>query len=174
MSKSFQFLCPCRCKESSNSDSLQKGEGKRITLTHIKFIQVPWIANELTFFHLQMVFQHRTGCLVGCFRKLQNWCLSSVFEEYHRFAATKARPSDLSFISKFDVSCTLRILSIIYRCYGRGSQVGRLLYQDNNSSSWRTISPISFLFFLSRGFVVEVEHSIADLLMYIVLLSEYQ
>ncbi|CAD5193266.1 tyrosine-protein phosphatase DSP3-like [Musa acuminata AAA Group] len=79
--------------------------------------------------------KHRTGCLVGCFRKLQNWCLSSVFEEYHRFAATKARPSDLSFISKFDVSCTLRILSIIYRCYGRGSQVGRLLYEDNNSSS---------------------------------------
>ncbi|CAL9079370.1 tyrosine phosphatase family protein [Musa troglodytarum] len=80
--------------------------------------------------------KHRTGCLVGCFRKLQNWCLSSVFEEYHRFAATKARPSDLSFISKFDVSCTLlRVLSIIYRCYGCGSQVGRLLYQDNNSSS---------------------------------------
>ncbi|XVF31818.1 hypothetical protein REPUB_Repub17cG0026300 [Reevesia pubescens] len=28
--------------------------------------------------------KHRTGCLVGCLRKLQRWCLSSVFDEYQR------------------------------------------------------------------------------------------
>ncbi|ESR60894.1 Tyrosine-protein phosphatase DSP1 [Citrus sinensis] len=38
--------------------------------------------------------KHRTGCLVGCLRKLQKWCLSSVFDEYQRFAAAKARVSD--------------------------------------------------------------------------------
>ncbi|KAH1093133.1 hypothetical protein GLYMA_14G049600v4 [Glycine max] len=38
--------------------------------------------------------KHRTGCLVGCYRKLQKWCLSSVFDEYQRFAAAKARVSD--------------------------------------------------------------------------------
>ncbi|EOX93342.1 Phosphotyrosine protein phosphatases superfamily protein isoform 1 [Theobroma cacao] len=38
--------------------------------------------------------KHRTGCLVGCLRKLQRWCLSSVFDEYQRFAAAKARVSD--------------------------------------------------------------------------------
>ncbi|XP_044504029.1 tyrosine-protein phosphatase DSP1-like isoform X2 [Mangifera indica] len=38
--------------------------------------------------------KHRTGCLVGCLRKLQRWCLTSVFDEYQRFAAAKARVSD--------------------------------------------------------------------------------
>ncbi|XP_047179057.1 probable tyrosine-protein phosphatase DSP4 isoform X3 [Vigna umbellata] len=41
--------------------------------------------------------KHRTGCLVGCYRKLQKWCLSSVFDEYQRFAAAKARVSDQSW-----------------------------------------------------------------------------
>ncbi|KAF5188492.1 Tyrosine-protein phosphatase dsp1 [Thalictrum thalictroides] len=48
--------------------------------------------------------KHRTGCLVGCLRKMQKWCLSSVFEEYQRFAATKARVSDMRFMEKFDIS----------------------------------------------------------------------
>ncbi|ONK78979.1 uncharacterized protein A4U43_C01F1630 [Asparagus officinalis] len=48
--------------------------------------------------------KHRTGCLVGCLRKLQRWCLSSVFDEYQRFAAAKARVSDQRFIEVFDVS----------------------------------------------------------------------
>ncbi|THU63528.1 hypothetical protein C4D60_Mb01t16740 [Musa balbisiana] len=77
--------------------------------------------------------KHRTGCLVGSFRKLQKWPLSSVFEEYNRFAASKARPSDLAFISNFDVSYKLRALYIIYRFYGYGSRVKRLVYQDSSS-----------------------------------------
>ncbi|KAJ6334253.1 hypothetical protein OIU78_011200 [Salix suchowensis] len=40
--------------------------------------------------------KHRTGCLVGCLRKLQQWCLTSIFDEYQRFAAAKARVSDQS------------------------------------------------------------------------------
>lgn len=48
--------------------------------------------------------QHRTGCVVGCLRKLQRWCLSSVFDEYQRFAAAKARVSDQRFMEMFDVS----------------------------------------------------------------------
>jgi len=39
--------------------------------------------------------QHRTGCVVGCLRKLQSWCLSSVFEEYKQFAGAKSRTTDL-------------------------------------------------------------------------------
>ncbi|KNA03501.1 hypothetical protein SOVF_208450, partial [Spinacia oleracea] len=38
--------------------------------------------------------KHRTGCLVGCVRKLQKWCLSSIFDEYQRFAGVKSRISD--------------------------------------------------------------------------------
>uniref|UniRef100_A0A2P2K1U8 diphosphoinositol-polyphosphate diphosphatase n=1 Tax=Rhizophora mucronata TaxID=61149 RepID=A0A2P2K1U8_RHIMU len=48
--------------------------------------------------------KHRTGCLVGCLRKLQRWYLSSIFDEYQRFAAAKARVSDQRFIELFDVS----------------------------------------------------------------------
>ncbi|OAY74158.1 putative tyrosine-protein phosphatase [Ananas comosus] len=47
--------------------------------------------------------KHRTGCLVGCLRKLQRWCLSSIFDEYRRFAAAKARISDQRFIELFDI-----------------------------------------------------------------------
>ncbi|KAK4439383.1 Tyrosine-protein phosphatase DSP1 [Sesamum alatum] len=48
--------------------------------------------------------KHRTGCLVGCFRKWQNWCLASIFDEYLRFAVDKARVSDQRFMELFDVS----------------------------------------------------------------------
>ncbi|KAG0501160.1 hypothetical protein HPP92_001232 [Vanilla planifolia] len=76
--------------------------------------------------------KHRTGCLVGCFRKLQNWCLSVVVEEYVRFAGTKTRISDLMFIESFDVSCMKQcVLGIIYRYHGGcGSQARRLGYGD--------------------------------------------
>ncbi|RRT33220.1 hypothetical protein B296_00048326 [Ensete ventricosum] len=50
------------------------------------------------------VVQHRTGCVVGCLRKLQRWCLSSVFDEYQQFAAAKARVSDQRLIELFDTS----------------------------------------------------------------------
>jgi tyrosine-protein phosphatase SIW14 len=46
--------------------------------------------------------KHRTGCLVGCIRRLQNWSLSMIFDEYRRFAAPKARPLDLQFIEMYD------------------------------------------------------------------------
>eukprot|EP01018_Ginkgo_biloba_P036821 Gb_28172 [translate_table: standard] len=52
--------------------------------------------------------KHRTGCLVGCLRKIQNWCLTSVFDEYQRFAAAKARVSDQRFIELFDASSLKR------------------------------------------------------------------
>ncbi|KAF5474889.1 hypothetical protein F2P56_006742 [Juglans regia] len=48
--------------------------------------------------------KHRTGCVVGCLRRLQRWCLSSIFDEYQRFAAAKARVSDQRFIELFDIS----------------------------------------------------------------------
>ncbi|KAJ8634295.1 hypothetical protein MRB53_027631 [Persea americana] len=75
--------------------------------------------------------KHRTGCLVGCLRKLQNWCLSSIFEEYRHFAAAKVRITDLRFIELFDVSC-LRdcVHGIIYRYHGFASHSGRLVYRE--------------------------------------------
>lgn len=77
--------------------------------------------------------KHRTGCLVGCFRKLQNWCMSSVFEEYQRFAGVKWRMTDLRFIESFNVTCLRQCLySIIYQYQGYGSKKRRLLYEEEN------------------------------------------
>ncbi|CCD25853.2 putative tyrosine protein phosphatase SIW14 NDAI_0G00770 [Naumovozyma dairenensis CBS 421] len=46
--------------------------------------------------------KHRTGCLVGCIRKLQNWSLTMIFDEYRRFAFPKARALDQQFIEMYD------------------------------------------------------------------------
>uniref|UniRef100_A0ACD5YHY9 Uncharacterized protein n=2 Tax=Avena sativa TaxID=4498 RepID=A0ACD5YHY9_AVESA len=59
--------------------------------------------------------KHRTGCVVGCLRKLQRWCLTSIFDEYQRFAAAKARVSDLRFMELFDIS-TLKHLPVSFSC----------------------------------------------------------
>lgn len=46
--------------------------------------------------------RHRTGTVMGCLRKLQRWSLSSIFEEYHRFADAKGRLANEQFIELFD------------------------------------------------------------------------
>lgn len=48
--------------------------------------------------------KHRTGCLVGCLRKVQRWSLTSIFDEYRRFAGNKVRILDQQFIELFQTS----------------------------------------------------------------------
>ncbi|KAM7276338.1 hypothetical protein ACFE04_018204 [Oxalis oulophora] len=62
--------------------------------------------------------KHRTGCLVGCLRKIQKWCLSSIFDEYQRFAAAKARVSDQRFMELFDIS-SLKNHPLTFSCSKR-------------------------------------------------------
>ncbi|KAG5532810.1 hypothetical protein RHGRI_027186 [Rhododendron griersonianum] len=77
--------------------------------------------------------KHRTGCLVGCLRKLQNWRLCSVSEEYRHFAGSKWRATDLRFLETYDVLPLRHCLySIIYRYQGYGSNKRRLIYNDEN------------------------------------------
>uniref|UniRef100_A0A7S0HUV5 diphosphoinositol-polyphosphate diphosphatase n=1 Tax=Hanusia phi TaxID=3032 RepID=A0A7S0HUV5_9CRYP len=45
---------------------------------------------------------HRTGCVVGCLRKLDQWSLTSIFEEYRRYAGTKVHVLDQQFIEFFN------------------------------------------------------------------------
>ena len=46
--------------------------------------------------------QHRTGCLIGCLRKIQNWSLSSIFQEYTHFTTPRySRVLDHQFIELF-------------------------------------------------------------------------
>ena len=40
--------------------------------------------------------------MVGCLRKLQRWNLSSIFEEYRRYAGSKVRLLNEQFIELFD------------------------------------------------------------------------
>ncbi|SCV72250.1 BQ2448_4944 [Microbotryum intermedium] len=46
--------------------------------------------------------RHRTGTVVGIFRKLQRWNLASILEEYRRFAGPKVRVLNEQFIELFD------------------------------------------------------------------------
>ncbi|CAJ0836020.1 7957_t:CDS:2 [Entrophospora sp. SA101] len=48
--------------------------------------------------------KHRTGCLIGCLRKLQRWSHTSIFDEYRRFSHPKSRSLDQQFIELFDTS----------------------------------------------------------------------
>ncbi|WFD26061.1 protein-tyrosine-phosphatase [Malassezia nana] len=45
--------------------------------------------------------KHRTGCLIGCLRKLQQWSLTTIFDEYRRFSFPKSRSMDQEFIELF-------------------------------------------------------------------------
>ena len=47
--------------------------------------------------------KHRTGVTVGCIRKVQRWSLTSIFDEYRRFAGTKVRMLDQQFVELFNV-----------------------------------------------------------------------
>ncbi|GFF27036.1 tyrosine-protein phosphatase SIW14 [Aspergillus udagawae] len=46
--------------------------------------------------------KHRTGCIVGCFRKVQGWDMLAIRKEYIRFSWPKSRPLDERFIELFD------------------------------------------------------------------------
>lgn len=46
--------------------------------------------------------RHKTGAVIGCLRKMQRWFLSSIFEEYQRYATAKGRLANEQFIELFD------------------------------------------------------------------------
>ncbi|KAL2641920.1 hypothetical protein R1flu_009507 [Riccia fluitans] len=45
---------------------------------------------------------HQTGTVVGCLRRLQSWNLTSLLEEYRRYAGSKARYANEQFMELFD------------------------------------------------------------------------
>ncbi|KAL4873159.1 hypothetical protein BDV12DRAFT_160483, partial [Aspergillus spectabilis] len=48
--------------------------------------------------------KHRTGCVTGCFRKLQGWDMRDIINEYLRYSRPKERKLDEDFIQGFDTS----------------------------------------------------------------------
>lgn len=45
--------------------------------------------------------KHRTGCIVGCIRRLRGWAVSAIVDEYMLFAFPKPRQEDQRFIEAF-------------------------------------------------------------------------
>ncbi|CAH9142831.1 unnamed protein product [Cuscuta epithymum] len=97
--------------------------------------------NNIKLFHFGIDgTKHRTGCLVGCLRKLQNWRLASVLEEYRHFAGTKWRENDIFFLEAYDVSCIRHCLqSLIYRYYA-STRNRRILYKEDGLKKTRIAS----------------------------------
>lgn len=47
--------------------------------------------------------KHRTGCVIGCLRRIQgDMTLSEIIDEYRTHAEEKARPGDIALIESFD------------------------------------------------------------------------
>ncbi|KAE8673072.1 putative tyrosine-protein phosphatase [Hibiscus syriacus] len=127
--RSIIYLCPEPYPEANNE--FLKANGIRLFQFGIEgykepFVNIPQdtirealkavldVRNHPVLIHCKRG-KHRTGCLVGCLRKLQRWCLSSVFDEYQRFAAAKARVSDQRFMELFDTS-SLKHLPMSFSC----------------------------------------------------------
>ena len=56
--------------------------------------------------------RHRSGTVVGCYRKLQRWALSSILEEYRRYAGAKVRVLNEQ-VSYMDVVVKMADLSLL-------------------------------------------------------------
>ena len=54
--------------------------------------------------------QHRTGCLVACFRKWHNVSVDDALSEYRTFAHPKTRPFDELFIESFNRNAILQLI----------------------------------------------------------------
>ncbi|KAF1820311.1 protein-tyrosine phosphatase, partial [Dissoconium aciculare CBS 342.82] len=52
--------------------------------------------------------RHRTGCVVGCLRKLQQWPLDEILAEYQAYASPKTRSGDIEFITDFEPECLVQ------------------------------------------------------------------
>ena len=46
--------------------------------------------------------KHRTGCVIGCYRKINDWTMEQILEEYRKYAGRKARDLDERYIGLFD------------------------------------------------------------------------
>ena len=55
--------------------------------------------------------KHRTGCVVGCYRKMCDWSMDKVITEYRYHAGAKARPLDEQYITEFDQEAMMEWLN---------------------------------------------------------------
>ena len=114
--KSILFLCP-EDYSPTNKEFLAKNNIKLINvpmegnkepfkiipqqLMDAAIKQLVDVRNHPIYVHCNKG-KHRTGTVCGCLRKLQLWTMTSVFDEYRRFAGTKARQLDCQYIELYE------------------------------------------------------------------------
>ncbi|KAK8134360.1 hypothetical protein PG984_006372 [Apiospora sp. TS-2023a] len=54
--------------------------------------------------------KHRTGCVVGVYRKWSGWDTASVVAEYQQYAAPKARESDVKYLNEFKLTSLKHVM----------------------------------------------------------------
>ncbi|KAK8038792.1 Tyrosine-protein phosphatase DSP1 [Apiospora rasikravindrae] len=55
--------------------------------------------------------KHRTGCVVGVYRKWSGWDTASVVAEYHKYASPKARDSDVKYLNEFKLTSLKHVMT---------------------------------------------------------------
>ncbi len=115
--RSILFLCPERYSDNNMEFCRANGirvlqfgiEGNKEPFVHIPEDAIRRAVEQLcdTRNHPILIHcnkgKHRTGVLVGCLRKVQGWSLTSIFDEYRRFAGSKVRMLDQQFIELFEL-----------------------------------------------------------------------
>lgn len=69
------------------------------------------------------------SCVTGCYRKVQQWSLTSIFDEYERYVGS-LRPLDIQFLELFDVG-ELRDYDDSRRC-----RTGSSSTNSNKEGTW--------------------------------------
>jgi tyrosine-protein phosphatase OCA1 len=90
---------------SANGNSMEFMDDQETRWHHLPIMSTELISEEVVLEALGYILdpsnfplmvmcnfgRHRTGTIIGCLRKLQQWSLTSIFEEYRRFAGSKVR-----------------------------------------------------------------------------------
>ncbi|GJN12859.1 hypothetical protein PR202_ga31175 [Eleusine coracana subsp. coracana] len=128
---SCEYLCPEPYPEANAA--FLKAEGTRLFQFGIEGNKDPYVSIPVDAIMgaLRVLLDVRNNPVLIHGKRGKNWCLSSVFEEYHRYAAGKSRLSDLRFIESFDVSCMRDCMhGLIYRYHDCLQKSKRLLYEE--------------------------------------------
>ncbi|KAI3918119.1 hypothetical protein MKX01_041439 [Papaver californicum] len=89
--RSIMCLCPDPYPEEINLRFLQSKNPSAVSKDMItEALQVLLdVRNHPILIHCKHG-KHRTGCVVGCYRKVKNWCLPCVLKEYQHFCGCKS------------------------------------------------------------------------------------
>lgn len=83
--------------------------------------------------------KHRTGCLIGCLRKLQQWSLTTIFDEYRRFSFPKSRSMDQEFIELYSEQAVWPQIQPEWlpkwTVLGRREILSRVIWEKNDAST---------------------------------------